>query len=96
MPECYYEYLELKADTCYSVMVVAESERGLGYKPKLPKLFKTATFTDLCEVYVWGNNENSEIGLTNEIVGENKSFYNSKKARMFKPVAHPNFKQMCL
>ena len=81
----------MRPDQCYRVMVVAESDRGLGYKPKLAQLFKTAKFTDLSKVYVWGNNENSEIGLTDQIVEENKSDYNKKKARLFKPVCHPNF-----
>jgi len=68
VPECYYEFSELEPDTCYSVRVVAESDRGQGYKAKLPTLFKTAKFTELCEVYIWGNNENSEIGVTDQIV----------------------------
>jgi hypothetical protein len=36
VPECYFELHELESDTCYRVMVVAESDRGLGYKAKLP------------------------------------------------------------
>lgn len=36
VPECYCELNDLKSDTCYSVMVVAESDLGQGYKKKLP------------------------------------------------------------
>lgn len=34
--ECYYEAHDLQVDTCYKILVVAESDRGEGYKAKVP------------------------------------------------------------
>ena len=48
-------------------------------------------YTELYEVYVWGNNASSEIGLTDELVAQNKLSYNKDKGYLFKPVKHTNF-----
>lgn len=66
--ECYFEIHKLNFDTCYKIQIIAESDRGEGYKTKQPHIFKTLKFSEKCSVYVWGQNANSEIGLTNELV----------------------------
>ena len=43
----------------------------------------------LKSLYVWGSNSSSEIGLTDDIVNENKESY--LKCNMMKPVKHPMF-----
>ena len=40
-------------------------------------------------MYVWGNNQNSELGLTDELVEENSEFY--KNCSMRKAVRHNMF-----
>ena len=42
-------------------------------------------------LYVWGNNSSSEIGLTDDIVEENKENYNQVKCSMMVPVKHKMF-----
>ena len=41
---------------------------------------------------MWGNNSNSELGLTDELVAENKDSYH--KFCMMKPVKHTQFDGM--
>jgi len=67
----------------YGIVVIAESDRGPGYKAKHPILFKTMAFTELCEVYVWGKNANSEIGLTDEMCEANNAHYRKDKSIMY-------------
>jgi len=43
-------------------------------------------------LYVWGNNQSSEIGLTDQIVEENKAGY--RKCSMRQPVKHPMFNRI--
>ena len=52
-------------------------------------------YTELNEVYVWGNNASSEIGLTDDLVAQNKVSYNKDKGYLLKPVKHTNFQKMC-
>ncbi len=56
---------------------------------------KTMKDTGCHELYVWGNNQNSETGLTDDLVKENIAYYHQKKCRMFKPVNHKKFGNMC-
>ena len=49
-------------------MVVANSDLGDGYKPKTPITVSTQHFDDALQVYVWGHNASSEIGLTDILV----------------------------
>lgn len=70
---------------------MAESDLGDGYKNNKPQIFKTMNYTELNEVYVWGNNASSEIGLTDDLVAQNKVSYNKDKGYLFKPVKHTNF-----
>lgn len=43
-------------------------------------------FSEPSGVYVWGKNASSEIGLTDDLVAENKESYRKDKSLMFKPV----------
>lgn len=52
-------------------MVTADNDLGEGYKPKDPLMLRTMSQDfdkDLCTPYVWGNNANSEIGLSDDQV----------------------------
>ncbi len=63
--------------TCYYAVVTAENKRGEGYKAE-PLMIRTL-FEDLDagagNLYVWGSNANSELGLTDDQVTENVAFY---------------------
>lgn len=71
------------------------SDNGEGYKSKVTFMCKTMRDSGLHELYVWGNNQNSETGLTDELVQDNIKDYNTEKCIMFKPVKHLMFGKMC-
>ena len=59
-------------------------------------MLKTMRYESLHEVYVWGKNASSEIGLTDEIIKANPTDYKKEKGFLFKPTQHKNFEKMCL
>ena len=61
-----------------------------------PHILKTMRYDSLHEVYVWGKNASSEIGLTDEIIQESAKDYRKEKGFLFKPTQHKNFEKMCV
>jgi len=51
-------------------MVTAVNDFGEGYKSEFPTIIITKSIQTInpSSLYVWGNNTNSEIGLTEELV----------------------------
>ena len=73
-----YEIINLETGTAYYVMITAENELGEGYKNQMPFLIQTTKQDfrkDRCDVYEWGNNTNSELGLSDEQIQEHKCAY---------------------
>jgi hypothetical protein len=63
-----YEFKNLDRATCYYVMVTADNDLGEGYKAQ-PLMIRTMSQdldTEVYTPYVWGNNANSEIGLSDD------------------------------
>ena len=73
----YFELFDLELSTCYYVVVTAVNSLGEGYK-NVPVMIRTMS-VDLDKqagtLYVCGSNSNSELGLTDEQVMQNISFY---------------------
>ena len=69
-----YKIPDLEPNTIYYVRVFAQSGEGEGYKPAESSFIRTMddNLNEPGSLYVWGNNSNSELGLTDEIVEENK------------------------
>ena len=71
--------------------VFAVNGIGEGYKPIESCFIRTMddNLNDPGSLYVWGNNQSSELGLTDEMVEENKLSY--KKCSMRQAVRHHMF-----
>lgn len=95
---CSYTIDGLQPSSVYYVMVTAFNQKGEGYKPGQPSIVQTKSeiADNLSEIYVWGSNTYSEIGLTEELVALNKSSYvkNEIDAHLTKPVFLPDFGKM--
>lgn len=77
----------LKAATCYFIVITAVNALGEGYKPKFPQSFLTAPSNHRGALYVWGSNESSALGLTEEMIGSNKEFRKVKdEVQVIEPV----------
>lgn len=81
-----YKIPDLEPDTIYYVWIHAVNALGEGYKAKRPGFMRTMTdsLNQPGSLYVWGNNKNSEVGLTDQLVEENKADYHNFS--MTKPV----------
>jgi hypothetical protein len=92
---CTFRIQDLNPSSAYYVQVKAENQYGEGYEAEKPTIILTqpATFKSPCRLYVWGSNTNSEIGLTEELVEQNKQHYSKteKQAILTKPLMHTNF-----
>ena len=89
----YFEFKNLDKGTCYYVVVTAVNELGEGYKA-VPTMLITLHLdinTKSLSPYVWGSNVNSEIGLSDDIVLKNISYY--KKYSMNKAVRNTMFER---
>ena len=86
-----YKVPDLEPNHIYYVKVRAINSKGEGYVPDQPTFVRTmeTTLSEPGSLYVWGNNQHSEIGLTDDQVEENKDSY--VKCRMTKPVKHAMF-----
>jgi Fibronectin type III domain len=73
----YHEFRELELGTCYYVVVTAINELGEGYKaaPFMVRTLSQNLDTQAGSLYVWGSNTNSELGLSDDQVLKNISFY---------------------
>ena len=73
----FYEFTGLEVSTCYYIVVTAENGFGEGYKaaPFMVRTLPRDIDTESSTLYVWGTNINSEIGLTDDQVLQNISFY---------------------
>lgn len=93
--KCEYKIEDLKPNTGYYVTVTATNERGEGYKNEKPQFVMTqsASFSKTSQLYVWGSNTYSEIGLSDDFVNEHKEFYKKteKDAYLTKPLCHDQF-----
>ena len=60
-----YECTSLMQNSIYYVIVTAINELGEGYRPKFGQYVKTMmeSMYYASNLYVWGNNESSELGL---------------------------------
>ena len=89
--ENFYEFLSLDLATCYYVVVTAESQHGEGYKaePLMVRTLAEDLDAGAGNLYVWGNNANSELGLSDEHVMQNVSSYS--KFAMKKPIRQTAF-----
>ena len=77
----------------YYVYVTAVNQIGEGYKPKVLPLLMTTPFDlvdDACDLYVWGNNQSSELGILDEQAESQGELY--KKHHMKRPVKNLTFK----
>ena len=65
-------------NTCYYVYVTAENELGEGYKPENPQMLITSPWIvkgKKSNLYVWGSNHNSELGISDQQAKENSNDY---------------------
>ena len=84
---------DLEPGHCYYIVVTAVNEFGEGYKAK-PCMVRTMdqdVDNERYSVYVWGNNASSEIGLSDDQVIQNMSYY--KKFTMGKPLRNQLFQR---
>lgn len=91
--ENFYEFLSLDLATCYYVVVTAESQHGEGYKaePLMVRTLAEDLDAGAGNLYVWGNNANSELGLSDEHVMQNVTSYS--KFAMKKPIRQTAFQE---
>jgi hypothetical protein len=81
-------------------MMTATNANGEGYKSETPLMVITQplSFRNPANLFVWGNNQSSEIGLTEELVAQNKAFYVKKAdkhlAILCKAVEHNGFSKV--
>lgn len=91
--ECEFKLINLEPNSAYYVVVTATNSNGEGYKSKQPTMVRTLKAEQTQEMYVWGSNTFSEIGLTEDLVDKNKSVFHKtqKNAYLSKPVKHIEF-----
>ena len=67
----------LSENAIYYVLVTAVNKHGEGYRTEVPTMIRTMpdSINTTNQLYVWGSNSFSEIGLTQEHVEANKKFY---------------------
>ena len=72
-----YRIPDLEPDTVYYVRVVAVNAIGEGYSPEKVHFVRTMkdSINEPGSLYVWGNNQSSELGLSDEAVQEHKNIY---------------------
>lgn len=91
----YYMVENLSPNTGHYLMVTATNENGEGYRCKTAFLVVTMkeSAKSLNQLYVWGSNTFSEIGLSGEMVENNKQHFikTKKKTCLYKPVIHEQF-----
>lgn len=78
-------------------MITAVNSLGEGYKPEWPQSFLTAENNVTGSLYVWGSNELSAIGLTEDLIEANKACFKGTQDQGYfatKPVRHSQFQSM--
>jgi len=72
-----HELTDLTPDTVYHVVITASNELGEGYKPKLGQMVKTMrpNLASTGSLFVWGDNNYSQLGLQEVDVNANKYNY---------------------
>lgn len=83
-----FTFTGLDPDTCYFIRVTAVNDKGEGYQAD-PFMVRTAAARPLCNVYVWGSNLNSELGLSDQIIEENKDIFSNYSIK--KPILNSYF-----
>lgn len=93
--ESKYEFTELPGNSVFYVFITACNKHGEGYKSQTPFFIRTMpdSIMDTSSLYVWGSNDNSDLGLTAELVESNKDFYHKTKKHAFasKPIFQSAF-----
>jgi hypothetical protein len=91
--ELFYEFLSLDLATCYYVVVTAENKHGEGYKaePLMVRTLHEDLDAGAGNLYVWGSNANSELGLSDEQVSLNvTSYVKSSMKKVLRQTAFSN------
>lgn len=83
--DCVYDLLDLESNTGYFVMITGVNEQGEGYKTKEPCFVRTLSSHAPCDLYVWGSNTFSEIGLSEEMVAQNSTHYHHQAKKQEQP-----------
>ena len=75
--ETYFRMENLQPDSAYYLIVTAVNEHGEGYKTEVATMVRTLPIEaqKTRDLYVWGSNTNSEIGLTEALVADNKAVF---------------------
>jgi hypothetical protein len=76
-----YEITCLCADCFYYVFITASNTLGEGYRPKFGQMVMTMkeNMYNPGNLYVWGNNESSELGLSEETIADNLTAWGKNK-----------------
>jgi len=93
-----YEVTGLLASYDYYIIVNAINAQGEGYRPKYGQFVRTMSqdMYNTSSLYVWGNNESSELGLPEELIteGVKEPASGVEKNKITKPVKGEKFNQM--
>ena len=86
-----YEVTDLVPESIYYCMVTAHNELGEGYRPKHGQMIKTMSCAiyQPSGLYVWGNNESSELALSEEVIDQSKEY--CEKTKVIKPFRNAMF-----
>lgn len=89
-PDLFCELTDLQPDTIYYVRVNAVNELGVGYDAQ-STFFMTPDYSSskAYSLYVWGENSNAQLGLSDEQITETKENY--RKYKMLKVVKNESF-----
>lgn len=100
----FYKLEGLTPASAYYILITATNEFGEGYKAEHPQMVMTQApnISNPNNLYVWGSNRSSEIGLTEELVAKHKAFYIKKTyenadknfAILTKTVEHTGFNKV--
>jgi hypothetical protein len=76
-----YEITCLCSDCFYYVIVTAANSLGEGYRPKYGQMVMTMKehMYSPGNLYVWGNNESSELGVSEETIAANLTAWGKNK-----------------
>ena len=76
-------------------LITASSQIGEGYKSNTPLIVISKKSEDGMQLYVWGSNTASELGLAEQMVSSETEYHQSEdKAYLSAPLLHPTFKSM--
>lgn len=89
---------DLEPNTAYYVIAKAVNAKGEGYEPESPSFLMTQkdSYDRPSSLYVWGSNNNSELGIDDTFVKNNEQHFHKTKKNVFlsKPLKHDKFASM--